>query len=132
MTTRPGTPVESPPRLPRPCVRTMAAVPLALVLALLPSTAGAQTGQTSKTSKTSKTGKTGKTGINRNFVDAGEAAKRQEAHNDFFLSSAAGQPAQILDLQTSPYALAERPDGLDYQVFSAIGYGVATSMKRAS
>ncbi|MCB1057648.1 MAG: MBL fold metallo-hydrolase, partial [Acidobacteria bacterium] len=97
-------------------------------MALLPSTAGAQTGQTSKTSKTSKTGKTGKTGINRNFVDAGEAAKRQEAHNDFFLSSAAGQPAQILDLQTSPYALAERPDGLDYQVFSAIGYGVATSM----
>ena len=69
-----------------------------------------------------------KTGINQNFIEPGEATKRQEEHNNFFLSKDTAQPAQILDLQTSAYALAERPAGLDYDTYSAIAYGLATSM----
>jgi hypothetical protein len=68
-----------------------------------------------------------KTGINQNFVDPGEATKRQEEHNNYFLSKDAAQPAHILDLQTSAYALAERPAGLDYDTYSAIAYGLATA-----
>jgi alkyl sulfatase BDS1-like metallo-beta-lactamase superfamily hydrolase len=67
-------------------------------------------------------------GINQNFVEPPLSLERQHQHNHFFLSSEPGQLGQILDLQTNPYALAERPEGLDYQVYSAIGYGLATSM----
>src|SRR5947209_8369257 len=61
-----------------------------------------------------------KAGINQNFIEPGEATKRQEEHNNYFLSKSAAEPAHILDLQTSPYALAERPAGLDYDTYSAI------------
>ena len=69
------------------------------------------------------------------FVDPETAHRRQEEHNNFFcmrpndpgVDSAECIP-QILDLQTSPYALKERPEGLSYDVYSAIGYGLATSM----
>lgn len=71
---------------------------------------------------------TAKTGINQNFIEPGQASQRQEEHNHYFLSNDPDQQAQILDLQTSSYALAERPEGLDYDVYSAIGYGLATSM----
>lgn len=67
-----------------------------------------------------------KTGINQNFIEPGEATRRQEEHNHYFLSKEGA--AQILDLQTSAYALAERPAGLTYDTYSAIGYGLATSM----
>lgn len=69
-------------------------------------------------------------GINRNFVSPEEARQRQEQHNHFFLGQdpQPGELGQILDLQTSDYALVERPPGLDYDVYSAIGYGLATSM----
>ncbi|NJL29366.1 MAG: alkyl/aryl-sulfatase [Thermoanaerobaculia bacterium] len=69
-----------------------------------------------------------KTGINQNFLEPGQASLRQQEHNHFFLSNDPAQQAQILDLQTSPYALAERPANLDYDVYQGIGYGLATSM----
>ncbi|HXU31017.1 MAG TPA: alkyl sulfatase dimerization domain-containing protein [Thermoanaerobaculia bacterium] len=69
-----------------------------------------------------------KVGINQNFIEPGEATRRQEEHNRYFLSKDAGKQEQILDLQTSAYALAERPAGLAYDTYSAIGYGLATSM----
>ncbi|MEM7357122.1 MAG: MBL fold metallo-hydrolase, partial [Acidobacteriota bacterium] len=70
------------------------------------------------------------TGINQNFVDPEVARERQNQHNNFFLGpeGEGDSLGQILNLQTSDYALAERPSGLDYDVYSAIGYGLATSM----
>jgi alkyl sulfatase BDS1-like metallo-beta-lactamase superfamily hydrolase len=68
-------------------------------------------------------------GINENFLEPpGYASRRQEEHNHYFLSKDPEEVAQILDLQTSPYALAERPAGLTYDTYSAIAYGLATSM----
>jgi glyoxylase-like metal-dependent hydrolase (beta-lactamase superfamily II) len=50
------------------------------------------------------------------------ASDSRRRHNNYF-------PRQeILDLQTYAYATAERPAGLSYDVYSAIGYGLATSM----
>jgi alkyl sulfatase BDS1-like metallo-beta-lactamase superfamily hydrolase len=69
-----------------------------------------------------------RTGINQNFLEPGQASGRQVEHNHFFVTDAPKAPGQILDLQTSQYALAERPAGLSYDVYSAIGYGLATSM----
>ena len=71
------------------------------------------------------------TGINRNFVDPEVARQRKIEHNNFFVRQEADpekQPNVILDLQTSAYALKERPAGLTYDVYSAIGYSLATSM----
>lgn len=70
-----------------------------------------------------------KIGINDVFVEPpGRASLRQEEHNHYFLSKDAKHQEQILDLQTSAYALAERPAGLTYDTYSAIAYGLATSM----
>ena len=70
-------------------------------------------------------------GIQSNFVDPATAHERQHQHNHYFLygtDEPGEDPGRILDLQTTPYALAERPSGLDYDVYSGIGYGLATSM----
>ena len=70
-----------------------------------------------------------KVGINQTFVEPpGEATRRQEEHNHYFLSKNPEEVAQILDLQTSAYALAERPAGLTYDTYSGIAYGLATTM----
>ena len=98
-------------------------IPLTLaVLVLATLTPGSVRGQSGEIQQ--------QVGINRNFLEPEEARQRQEQHNHFFLGKdqIPGELGQILDLQTSKYALAERPSGLDYDVYSAIGYGLATSM----
>src|SRR3954451_4429591 len=64
-------------------------------------------------------------GINQTFLQPpGEATRRQEEHNNYFLSKNPQEVAQILDLQTNAYALAERPAGLTYDTYSGIAYGL--------
>lgn len=50
------------------------------------------------------------------------ATDSQHRHNNYFPSP------EILDLQTFAYATKERPAGLSYDAYSAVGYGLATSM----
>lgn len=114
MTTRPRTP--SSPSDPRRVIALLAALALPLAAAPLPATAPPADCGTG-------------VGINRNFVDPEVALDRQTRHNNSFVTPVgSSEHGQILDLQTSAYALAERPPGLDYDVYSAIGYGLATSM----
>ncbi len=97
----------------------------AILLALLcVGTATAQTGD--------------RVGINKNFVDPPTAEKRQIQHNNFFLYADSEEAhshsdddtsiGTILDLQTHDYATRQRPAGLTYDVYSGIGFGLATSM----
>lgn len=60
-------------------------------------------------------------GPNSLFQAPDVALQRQRQHNNFFT------PETILDLQTNAYARTDRPEGLNYDVFHAVGHGASTA-----